>query len=307
MACKKPIVLSGMAFACGQCLPCRIKRRKVWAHRIIMESCLHSENSFLTLTYADEWLPRMYPLDSQDVVSTLAPVHLQLFLKRLRKAVSPLRFRFFGVGEYGDLSWRPHYHLICFGLPTCQRGLTRRNPITKEPEPFDCCDNCRLVFEKWGKGHVYLGAVNKDTAEYVAKYAVKKLTRPDDPRLGGRNPEFSRMSNRRGIGFDALWEVSDGLMRYGLDSMVDVPYALRHGNKLYGLGRYLRGELRAQVGREKTAPQETLDKLYEEMLPVWLDSIEAKESLSQALVRRDAGEIANIEARNELWKKRRTI
>lgn len=307
MACKKPITLSGLAFACGQCLPCRIRRRKVWAHRIIMESCLHTENSFLTLTYADDYVPKMYPLDSQDVVSTLAPVHVQRFLKRLRKAVSPLRFRFFCVGEYGDVSWRPHYHLICFGLPTCKRGLTNRHPITKEPMWFDCCENCRLIGEKWGKGHVYLGAVNKDTAEYVAKYSVKKLTDPSDRRLGGRNPEFARMSNRRGIGFDALWDVSDALMKYGLDGRDDVPYSLRHGKKYFGLGRYLRGELRAQIGMEKTCPQVVMDKMAEEMLPVWLDSIEASESFSQALVRRDAGEIANIEARQNLWKKRRTI
>lgn len=307
MACKKPLTVQGMTFACGQCLPCRIKRRKVWAHRIIMESYLHSENSFLTLTYAQDRLPMVYVSDCREPVSTLAAVHLQLFLKRLRRAVSPLKFRFFGVGEYGDVTWRPHYHLILFGMPTCKRGLTRRDPVTKEPQWFDCCETCRLVGEKWGKGHVYLGAVNKDTAEYVAKYTIKKLTSSDDIRLGGRNPEFSRMSNRRGIGFDALWEVSDALMKYGLEDRIDVPYALRHGSKQFALGRYLREQLRLQVGKEKGCPQERIDEIQKEMLPVWLDSIAASESLSQALVRRDAGEIANIEARHNLWKKKRTI
>ena len=155
---------------------------------------------------------------------------------------------------------------------------------------------------------MYLGAVNKDTAEYVAKYTIKKLTNGDDLRLAGRNPEFSRMSNRRGIGFDALWEISDGLMKYGLDgTLEDVPYALRHGKKSYALGRYLRNELRGQIGMDKRAPQATIDRIQEEMQPVWLDSIEASESLSQALIRRDAGEIANIEARHNLWKKRRML
>lgn len=307
MACKKPFTTGGMAFACGQCLPCRIKRRKVWAHRIIMESYCHTENSFLTLTYANDRLPMMYVSGCQEPVSTLAAVHLQRFLKRLRKAVAPLRFRFFGVGEYGDVTWRPHYHLILFGMPTCRRGLTRRDAITKEPQAFDCCDVCRLVHEKWGYGHVYLGAVNKDTAEYVAKYTIKKLTSGDDDRLGGRNPEFSRMSNRRGIGFDALWEISDALMKYGLEDRDDVPYALRHGNKHYGLGRYLREKLREQIGMEPGCPQATMDKIQKEMLPVWLDSVEHSESFSKALVRRDAGEIMNIEARHDLWKKRRTL
>lgn len=185
--------------------------------------------------------------------------------------------------------------------------MTRRDGVTKEPQWFDCCPQCRLIGEKWGKGHVYVGSVNKDTAEYVSKYTIKKLTSVDDCRLGGRNPEFSRMSNRRGIGFDALWEVSDALMKYGLDDRVDVPYSLKHGNKHYGLGRYLREKLREQIGRPPNCPQGRIDEMAQEMLPVWLDSIEASESLSQALVRRDAGEIANIEARHELWKKRRVL
>lgn len=296
-----------MAFVCGQCLPCRVKRRKVWAHRIMLESVCHSSNSFLTLTYSDEFLPRIYMSDSPVPVPTLAAVHLRNFLKRLRRKVEPLKFRFFAVGEYGDMSWRPHYHLIIFGMPSCQNTMTKRNPITKEPDWENCCDNCRLVGKTWGKGHVYLGAVNKDTSEYVAKYTIKKLTSAADPRLSGRNPEFSRMSNRRGIGYDALWDISDALMRYGIEDRPDVPYALQHGKKKYGLGRYLRENLRLLVGREKGCPQEVIDKLQTEMLPVWLDSIENATSLSEALAARDAGEIALIEARQNIWKKVRTI
>lgn len=37
---------------------------------------------------------------------------VQLFLKRLRNA--GFHFQYFGCGEYGDLSARPHYHLLIF-------------------------------------------------------------------------------------------------------------------------------------------------------------------------------------------------
>ncbi|WP_209313267.1 MULTISPECIES: hypothetical protein [Enterobacterales] len=55
---------------------------------------MHETNCWLTLTYADEHLPWTeygFPtLDRRDVT---------LFLKRLRKAIAPLKIRYFGCGE----------------------------------------------------------------------------------------------------------------------------------------------------------------------------------------------------------------
>lgn len=36
-------------------------------------------------------------------------------MKRLRKYLEPVKVRFFACGEYGDNTYRPHYHLILFG------------------------------------------------------------------------------------------------------------------------------------------------------------------------------------------------
>ena len=43
---------------CGQCIGCRLERARQWALRCMHESSLYEENSFVTLTYDDEHLPK---------------------------------------------------------------------------------------------------------------------------------------------------------------------------------------------------------------------------------------------------------
>jgi len=163
LICDRPFVQGIKAFPCGQCMPCRINRRRLWSNRILLESCKHEKSAFLTLTYAPEFLPEN---------GSLQPRHLQLFLKRLRKELSPHKIRFFAVGEYGDQTWRPHYHLAVFGIDAFSTDIVRR---------------C------WGMGHVMVGDLSRASAAYIAQYCTKKLTSKDDPRLEGRHPEFTRM------------------------------------------------------------------------------------------------------------------
>ena len=99
MLCRKPYVGPAGAFPCGQCLPCRLNRRRTWTHRIMLEAMCHGDNAFVTLTYEDDNVRSLVPKDPQD------------WLKRIRKAVEPLRLRYYLVGEYGDISERPHYHV----------------------------------------------------------------------------------------------------------------------------------------------------------------------------------------------------
>lgn len=255
MLCKSPYVVRGQAFGCGQCLPCRINRRRIWAHRIMLEASQYEDNCFLTLTYGDEHLPSGNNLD---------PLALTLFLKRLRKFFDTKfgrKFRYFGVGEYGDQSERPHYHLALFGFPNCQRGRTspRRNG--------SCCEICDSVRSVWGLGNVYLGSLEHQSASYVAGYVTKKLTAKDDPRLEGRHPEFARMSNRPGIGAGVMDEVASTILTQELE-IEDVPTTLRHGSKQYPLGRYLRQNLRKKLGREEKTPEAVLNEVQEKLRPL---------------------------------------
>ena len=182
MACRKPYFLGRTPVGCGQCIPCRVHRRRVWTVRQVLESLTHTSNAFVTLTYNQENLP-------ED--GSLVPRHLQLFFKRLRKNLDPIRVRFFSVGEYGDTSYRPHYHASLFGL-----GLQHSQVIEKS----------------WPHGFVQVAEFNYYTAQYTCGYVVKKMTKPDDTRLNGRYPEFARMSNRPGIGADAMEVIADSVL-----------------------------------------------------------------------------------------------
>lgn len=213
---------------------CRINRRRMWTHRILLETCKHEASTFATLTYSD---------DCEPVGGTLVPRDLQLFFKRLRKADGRNAIRYFACGEYGDRTSRPHYHAAIFGFPTCENsGLVRG----------ECaCRPCCVVRETWGFGHVMLGEISISSAAYIAGYVVKKWTSKDVPALNGRHPEFARMSLRPGIGADAMLDVALAMRRSPLDERV-IPAGLRHGSKILPLGRYLRKRLRGELGQEAT-------------------------------------------------------
>lgn len=242
MLCRKPIAKGATSFGCGQCMPCRMNRRRLWTHRIMLESIVHEHCAFATLTYNNDNLPEG---------GTVVPSHLQLFMKRLRKRLDK-RIRFFGVGEYGDDFERPHYHLALFGVHPVGEG-TEPLPIT-HPQRFT--RRATDVDRAWTDGNVHLGTLTFDSAQYLAGYVTKKMTSKNDGRLKGRYPEFARMSLRPGIGAPALVDVADALQcRAGWDfiqSTGDVPNVLRHGVRNMPLGRYMRERLRGLMNFEET-------------------------------------------------------
>lgn len=215
--------------------------------------------------------------------------------------------RFFGCGEYGDQTERPHYHAAVFGLSPCSRGRTRRLPGKSEPRWSECCDTCAIVGKAWGRGLVEVGELCAQSAAYVAGYVVKKMTAKDDVRLLGRYPEFARMSNRPGIGYGALSEVAATLGRHDLLGIGDVPGQLRHGKKLYPLGRYLTRGLRTEIGRDAGAPKETLDKLDEALRLVREDAFDRSISLKQAIIDANEGRRLALLGRYEIFNQRRVL
>lgn len=174
---------------CGQCVGCRLERSRQWAVRCMNEASMHAENCFITLTY-------------KDAPSSLNYRDFQLFMKRLRKHFP--RVRFYMCGEYGEKGDRPHFHACLFGMNFPDRVKFGRSLYRSA-----------LLEKLWPHGYSSIGEVTFESAAYVARYIMKKVTGDDaiehyaygvDPDTGEvltRTPEFCHMSLKPGIG--AKW------------------------------------------------------------------------------------------------------
>lgn len=207
--------MSFIEVPCGKCLECRIQRTRQWADRCVLEAKKYKDNYFVTLTYDDDHLPER---------NSLKPKDLQDFMKRLRKKFKGVKIRFFACGEYGDISWRPHYHLLLFNCPlndlsyvfmhkdvvdidlTTGKNVYSDYRIDLRP-PSSSSDlmYSKTIYDLWqNKGFISVGRVEFDSAAYVAQYINKKLDGAaaklyDELKIV---PPFLRMSNRPGIGAD---------------------------------------------------------------------------------------------------------
>ncbi len=181
---------------CGQCIGCRIDKSQQWATRIYHESTQYESNCFLTLTYNEDNLPELGGVNKK---------HFQLFMKKLRKSLSPKKIRFFHCGEYGDRNGRPHYHAIIFNHEFPDQEL-----VSDEGGQFLYAS--QILEDLWGFGFCWIGDVTLESAAYVARYILKKVNGEKamthyfncDDYTGEifdyRRPEYITMSNRPGIG-----------------------------------------------------------------------------------------------------------
>lgn len=299
----------------------------MWAHRIYLESLLREDNSFVTLTYAPENVPLMKPsseidgvwepvIRSEDglnvigtgLLPTLVPKHLTLMLKRLREQVKVrfnATFRYYAVGEYGDETGRPHYHLALFGYPVCRYGGSDAHRGRDGRCPCDVCD---LVHVCWGQGRISVDALTIESAQYVAGYVTKKLTAKDDERLEGRYPEFARMSRRPGIGVDMMHEIASELLAD--TGFVDVPAALRHGGRSLPLGQFLRRKLRVLVGRDEKTPDVVIAQMAEELRDLYEasgndETGHKSEVFKDKITLANKQLIRNFEAKRRIYEKRK--
>lgn len=187
---------------CGKCIGCSLEYARQWAVRCYHEASLYELNCFITLTYNDKSLPANMSLDRSA---------FPLFMKRLRKefvvysggeAVNPIRY--FHCGEYGELLGRPHYHACLFNFDFLDKVLYSENArgdrLYKSP----------TLDRVWGLGNCVIGNVTYESACYVARYVVKKVSNRSsverftfiDTATGEmieREPEYTTMSRNPGI------------------------------------------------------------------------------------------------------------
>lgn len=294
MICRHPIALRGMVFGCGVCLPCRLNRRRVWTHRMMLEHMAHRMGWFITLTYDEDALPPGGSLCRRD---------LALFMKMLRRSVEPFRLRYYACGEYGDRMGRPHYHLALWGVETELEAMQQ------------------TVLNCWCRGLVHVGTLDKGGMEYVAGYVAKKAVGRgrsakcgwNQRRLRGRVGEFGVMSNRPGLGVPAVEGIVEACMR-GSHGEVwpDAPTVLNHGGKKYPLGRFMRGKLRVALSVDtEQARREAMDKCREEV-QVMLEGHEpvkgAWSEWASGLIGEKMNQAClNVETRSKIYSKGRTL
>lgn len=178
-------IIGDIKLPCGQCVGCRLDRSREWSVRCLHEAKMHAENSFITLTYDDKNLPADGSLNYE---------HYQKFIRALRKKLN-LPVRFFMCGEYGETTKRAHYHAIVFGYRPPDLVFYKNNGNGDKTYTSDS------LAAIWARGFVVVGDVTRQSAGYVARYCLKKLTGDHGKaEYGDREPPFARMSLKPGIG-----------------------------------------------------------------------------------------------------------
>ncbi|AXH78105.1 MAG: replication initiator protein [Microviridae sp.] len=234
MLCEFPYRKGSLELGCGRCEGCRRNRNRLWTGRMLLESYEHEFNCFVTLTYNERHVPWNGYLVKED---------LQGFLKRLRLACSGRTIRYYGVGEYGEKSSRPHYHMVLFGVSPLEEVTIRKS---------------------WPYGFVHVGTAEAKSMSYVSSYIMKGWTKDNVGRLGDRPPEFSIMSLKPGIGMGVVERIVQAFNHHPTADKLSVDKMRTDGYK-YPLGAYIKSKLRERLGITDAERGEKLFALVEEL------------------------------------------
>lgn len=186
---------------CGLCLACLQNKRAEWSFRLQQELRGSKSAFFVTLTYNELFLPyrnfssdvicRGYDLLSLEEIDdygkfiripTLVKKDFQDYMKRLR-LLNSNRLKYYAVGEYGDVTRRPHYHMILFNAV--------KSTIEDAWRVADGEKDGRMMYVPIGM--VDIGSVTDASIHYVTGYVMGKR-RYQEP----QEKPFSLMSKRLG-------------------------------------------------------------------------------------------------------------
>lgn len=229
--CEKPrfLVRQRVLVGCGSCVYCRTVKAHKRAGRLILEGLLHPVSSFLTLTYSDDNLPAdgdQWRKDHRDFIRELARY----------SEVSSIRYQ--AVGEYGDRTWRPHYHMLLYGWPAVSAGTLYPDQWAKE-----------VVRRCWALGEVKVSQFDRQS-DYMVKHQIKAMRHEVDPRLNGMPPEFSVMTRRPALGAGMIPIIAGWYRRWYPDALDVVPvfqYDDRDKSKFVVLDDFMLRRLRTEL------------------------------------------------------------
>ncbi len=226
-------------FPCGRCLGCEINKARIWKSRILLEQRTNPVSSFVTLTYTDEKVPRDHYnkpiLHSRDLTN---------WLKRIRRRIEPLKLRYFAVGEYGKLNWRPHFHIALFNVPHTER---------------------KLIEQTWQKGFNYIGDLNSNSAAYIVGYCTEKIAKQKDLWQLGLPKEFQRSSKKNGgLGYDAVMAIAKEINKSAFMDKKAIRQ-IAFGTKNLPLGTYLTTKLAEAINVSPEQLNEDFQNYQEEI------------------------------------------
>lgn len=182
---------------CHQCVCCRLERSADMATRLIHQKKFHEVSSFLTLTYDDKHVPSD---------GSLSRPRIQTFFKDLRARLDYYdlgKLKFVYVGEYGEKKDRPHYHAIVFGGPFRREDCNLEEPSRSGGAQW----SSEHIASVWKDGRHRISEVTYESAAYVARYSLKKVTGDLAPsHYGGRTPEFLQVSQGLGREWFEAWK-----------------------------------------------------------------------------------------------------
>lgn len=202
---------------CGKCYECMQSRQSAWRFRLLQEMAVSQNAYFVTLTYDDECITF-----SEDGLQNLDYKDLQRFFKQYRTKFYReygynSKLKYFAVGEYGERTHRPHYHLIVFNV------------------------ELQLFKDTWKYGHSHSGNVTSESITYTLKYCLKKSYKINKSDL--RTPEKALMSKQLGLSF-----LDEKIKKFFKD---DPNRSLMYNGKNMSLPRYYRDKIFDTKDKEK--------------------------------------------------------
>lgn len=293
----------GIPFGCGQCLACRINKRRQWTLRLLLEFTQHAKSAFVTLTYSPDNLP--VSLDDSGIhQGVLRKDDVQRFLKRLRKWYDKEyggKIRYYCAGEYGpNNTHRPHYHLILFGCDATELDpdfyffAGKSGPI----KPGFVRDS--PLYRLWQAGVVHVGEVSEHSIAYVAGYVTSKLTKQQ---LAGRAPEFALMSRMPGLGLTPLFDVARHLQAVSSHSSGPVnPRQIHLNGHLWPTGRYILSKLRIICDI-----RDGLEEYIADCASAYRESERKGVDFLTYLVESQSQAFRNLESKERIFRKRNKV
>lgn len=250
-------------FGCGKCLPCRIHRSWEWRSRLLMEAEVSKKSYFVSLTYS--WIPR----------EGVSRKEYTNYCKRLRNRIG--KFRHFGIGEYGEKNYRPHYHQVVF-----------------TNEDLDLSQMTNGVKLAWNKGFQETSELTERRAGYITGYITDKIGKEDDERRREYNPVFQASSRQNGgIGWSYLKNMT---------SKYPITHVRIKGKKC-PVGRYLSKKYADERGIDPALAAAEYHRSTNELFARHHDA----QCFADSVYKESEQRIKGIERRHQIYRRRKGL